>query len=113
MANPGYGELMPEADDRLVVTHHRGTISLPVELCVRRGLDEDGVLVRVHEREDGVIELHPHQEVPGPDQAWFWTPEWQQMEREADEAIADGRVYRFDSTEEMMVWMRSVADGGD
>lgn len=92
---------MPADNDRLVITHRRGTISLPVELCIRRGLDEDGV-----------IELHPHQEVPDPDQAWFWTPEWQQMEREADEAIADGRVYRFDSTEEMMVWMRSVADGG-
>ena len=25
-------------------------------------------------------------------QAWFWTPEWQQMEREADEDIAAGRV---------------------
>lgn len=26
-----------------------------------------------------------------PDQAWFWTDEWQQKEREADEDIAAGR----------------------
>ncbi|MEA2615166.1 MAG: hypothetical protein QOE72_949 [Chloroflexota bacterium] len=25
-----------------------------------------------------------------PDQAWFWTPEWQEGEREVDEAIARG-----------------------
>jgi hypothetical protein len=30
-----------------------------------------------------------------PDQAWFWTPEWQTKEREADAAIAthDGTFY--------------------
>lgn len=25
-----------------------------------------------------------------PDQAWFWTPEWQQGEREVDDALARG-----------------------
>ncbi len=28
------------------------------------------------------------------DQAWFYTPEWQQKEREADEDIARGRISR-------------------
>ena len=32
-----------------------------------------------------------------PDQAWFWTAEWQAKEREADEAIARGEVRTFDS----------------
>ena len=32
-----------------------------------------------------------------PDQAWFWTPEWQAKEREADEAIARGDVRTFAS----------------
>ena len=27
-----------------------------------------------------------------PGQAWFWSERWQQMEREADEDIAAGRV---------------------
>jgi hypothetical protein len=26
------------------------------------------------------------------DQVWFWTKEWQQKEKEADEAIAKGQV---------------------
>lgn len=37
-----------------------------------------------------------------PDQAWFWTPEWQQMEREADEDIAAGRVKAFDTMDDLI-----------
>lgn len=36
-----------------------------------------------------------------PSQAWFWSPRWQQMEREADEDIAAGRIKRFGSMEEL------------
>jgi predicted RNase H-like HicB family nuclease len=41
-------------------------------------------------------------EQPAPDQTWFWTPEWQAKEREADEDIATGRVERFNSDEEFL-----------
>jgi hypothetical protein len=34
-----------------------------------------------------------------PDQAWFWSPEWQAAEREAEADLAAGRVERFDSAE--------------
>jgi hypothetical protein len=34
-----------------------------------------------------------------PDQAWFWTSEWQAKEREADADIADGRGTFYDSAE--------------
>ncbi|MGH3067730.1 MAG: hypothetical protein ACRDMI_03985 [Streptosporangiaceae bacterium] len=37
-----------------------------------------------------------------PDQAWFWTPEWQEGEREADEHIAARRTEYFDSVEEFL-----------
>jgi hypothetical protein len=33
------------------------------------------------------------------DQAWFWTDEWQAKEREADEALRQGRFERFESEE--------------
>jgi len=36
------------------------------------------------------------------DQAWFWTPEWQEGEREVDEAIAAGRTTYFGSAEEFL-----------
>lgn len=36
------------------------------------------------------------------DQAWFWTPEWQEGEREVDEHIAGGRTTYFDSVDEFL-----------
>lgn len=37
-----------------------------------------------------------------PEQAWFWTREWQQREREADEDLAAGRVTRYESDEQFL-----------
>ncbi len=53
------------------------------------------------EREDGVIELHPHVAVPA-DQVWFWSERWQQMERKVDEYVERGEVSRFDSTDDFL-----------
>lgn len=36
--------------------------------------------------------------VDGP-QAWFWSPRWQQMEREADDDFAAGRMETFDDVD--------------
>ncbi len=47
-----------------------------------------------------MIELRPKD--IDPDQAWFWTERWQQMEREADEDIAAGRVKVFDDAESFL-----------
>lgn len=52
-----------------------------------------------------------------PDQAWFWTPEWQAKEREADADIAAGRGVFFGSDEEFIAHLESPAGrveiGGD
>jgi len=47
-----------------------------------------------------------------PSQAWFWTPEWQEGEREADEDIAAGCTFRQNSTEEFLAFLhaRPLAD---
>lgn len=45
---------------------------------------------------------HPADVATREDQAWFWTPEWQAMEREADEAIAAGQVERFLTTADFL-----------
>ena len=31
-----------------------------------------------------------------PDQAWFWTRDWQEGEREADKDLSEGRFTRFE-----------------
>jgi AbrB family looped-hinge helix DNA binding protein len=76
----------------------RGTITIPKEL---RAHVAPGGIVEVVLREDGVLELRP-QIVVDASQAWFWSPRWQQMEHEADEDFAAGRVETFDDVESFL-----------
>lgn len=48
-----------------------------------------------------------------PDQAWFWTPEWQAGEREADADIAAGRTTRYNSDEEFMAALDERSGSSD
>ena len=50
---------------------------------------------------EGEIVLRPHVAVPA-DQAWFWTERWQEMEREANDAIAAGRVAVVEGVDELL-----------
>jgi len=51
--------------------------------------------------EDGKVVLVPMKLVPA-DQAWFWNPEWQKDEKEADEDIAVGRVKSFENMNDLL-----------
>lgn len=52
------------------------------------------------------ITMIPKKLIPK-DQRWFYTPEWQEKEREADEAIAKGEVSGpFSSAEELIAHLR-------
>ncbi len=42
------------------------------------------------------------------DQRWFWTPQWQAMEREADADIAAGRVVTFDTAEDAVSYLQQL-----
>ena len=53
----------------------------------------DGAAILLREVTDGRID---------PEQAWFWTREWQEREREADKDLAAGRVTRFESDEDFL-----------
>lgn len=53
------------------------------------------VFMRVHPDTGETIEIDP-------EQAWFWTEEWQAREREASADIAAGRVSSYDSIEEFL-----------
>lgn len=78
----------------------RGTLALPRDLRKRHHLDDPGAQVRVVERDDGIIELHPLAAVPA-DQRWYWTERWQKMEQEVDEHVEKGDVIRSDDIDEM------------
>ncbi len=56
---------------------------------------------------DQALHLVPQKLIPR-DQAWFWTPEWQAMEREADEAIAAGELSpRFSSAKDLIEYLEN------
>ena len=64
-------------------------VSIPKAVRDRLRLEE-GDLLEVEER-DGEIVMIPKRLIDA-DQAWFWSREWQEGEREADEDIKAGRV---------------------
>jgi len=75
---------------------HRLVEELPEEVVERL---ENGSAVTLALTEDGgrlvLREIDP-------DQAWFWTPAWQQGEREVDAEIAAGHLERFGSDEDLL-----------
>lgn len=92
-----------------VTVQGRGTLALPADVRRRHHLDEPGAQVEVVEREDGVIELHPHVPVPA-DQAWFWTERWQAREREADAHVEAGEVTTHESADDFLTHLDAVVD---
>jgi AbrB family looped-hinge helix DNA binding protein len=66
---------------------------------------EEGDPVEV-EIVDGGILLRPMKVIDAT-QAWFWTPEWQEGERQADEDLAAGRFDRYESDEEFLAALKA------
>jgi hypothetical protein len=66
--------------DVLVSPNHKYTLDYPqIDLGWRNGSQEEKAF----------------------EQRWFWSEEWQEGEREADEDIAKGRMKNFDSFEDL------------
>jgi AbrB family looped-hinge helix DNA binding protein len=65
----------------------KGIVTIPEAIREELDLHEGDHLVATVE--DGRLILIPASVIPD-DQAWFWTPEWQAKEAEADQEIADG-----------------------
>jgi AbrB family looped-hinge helix DNA binding protein len=84
----------------------RGQVTLPEDIRAAAHLEE-GDLLDAELTEDGIL-LRPRKVIDAT-QAWFWSPEWQQGEREAEADSAAGRVEVFTSGEEMIAALRSIA----
>lgn len=76
------------------------------DLCL-----DEGDLLAVQVR-DGELVLRPQQLIDR-DQAWYWTPEWQAAEREADEDIKAGRTHRFADANEAIAFLHDRAEQYD
>lgn len=65
----------------------KGIVTIPEAIRQELDLHEGDHLVATVE--DGRLVLIPASVIPD-DQVWFWTPEWQAKEAEADREIAEG-----------------------
>jgi antitoxin PrlF len=84
----------------------KGQLTLPDD--IRRAAHlEEGDLLDAEITPDGVL-LRP-QKLIDATQAWFWTPEWQAGEREADADRVAGRIEAFESGEELIGALRKRA----
>jgi AbrB family looped-hinge helix DNA binding protein len=80
----------------------KGQVTIPAGVRQAARL-EAGDPVEVELVEDGIL-IRPMKLIDA-SQAWFWTPEWQEGERQADADIAAGRVMRFESDEELLAYL--------
>jgi AbrB family looped-hinge helix DNA binding protein len=85
-----------------------GRIYIPAE--VRRAADlKDGQQLEVEITAVGILLRTP--KPIDPSQAWFWTPEWQAGEREADGEIAAGRGTFYEDDEAFLASLEEAALG--
>lgn len=85
----------------------RGTVSLPPALRRRYGLDEPGAQVEVID-DDGQIILRPKMAVDAA-QKWFWEPEWQAGEAEAEQERLQGNGTTLSDGDELLEHLDSGA----
>ena len=82
-----------------------GQVSLPKEIRKKANM-QAGDFVEVEMDGEGHIILTPKKLVDS-SQAYFWTQEWQQGERQADEDIKVGKVKTFESAAEAINYLKS------
>ena len=85
----------------------KGQITLPEEIRSSARLEE-GDLLDAEITDEGIL-LRPKKVIDAT-QAWFWTPEWQAGEREADLDRAAGRSETFDSGEAFLDALSDIAE---
>jgi AbrB family looped-hinge helix DNA binding protein len=77
----------------------KGQLTLPEEIRTAARLEE-GDLLDAEITEEGIL-LRPRKVIDAT-QAWFWAPDWQQGERDADADLVAGRGETFSSGEELL-----------
>jgi len=85
----------------------KGQLTLPDDIRKAARLEE-GDLLEAEITADGIL-LRP-QKLIDATQAWFWTPEWQAGEREADADLGASRIESFSSGDEFLGALQSQAD---
>jgi len=93
--------LIPRSEERMTlskVTRH-GQVTIPAALRRQVGIEE-GDLVEMRAENDHIV-LVPKKLIDK-SQAYFWTKEWQEAERQARADIEEGRTKEFASVDELL-----------
>ena len=77
-----------------------GQVTIPKSIREKLHLEE-GDYVEVVDGKEGILLRPKKVKLIDPDQAYYWTEEWQERERQADEDIRQGRVHRLNSLDEL------------
>lgn len=78
---------------------HNFQITLPAEIRKRLHL-EIGDILETNVQGDKII-IVPKKTIDA-EQAWFWTKEWQEAEKETEQDLKTGRVKKFKSVEDLI-----------
>ncbi len=70
---------------------------------------EDGDPLEIELVPEGIL-LRPRKPI-GTTQDWFWTPEWQAVEREATADLAAGRSTRYESDAGFLAALKTAPAG--
>ena len=91
------------ADDHPVTKVTRnGQVTLPA--TIRREANvEEGDILTVHLEADRIV-LVPKKLIDK-SQAYFWTDDWQEAEKEAVNDLAEGRVQSYDTVDDLVAWL--------
>ena len=89
----------------------KGQITIPGHIRELLKVTEgDDLAFYINEQDQVVVE---RLQVVPPEQAWFWSKRWQQMERKAQADIDAGRVLEFDDVEAAIQHLHALADTED
>jgi antitoxin PrlF len=84
---------------------NKGQITVPAEIRSVLGAEEGDDLLFYSDEQGRVIVSRA--QVISPEQAWFWTQRWQQMEREAQADLEQGRVHEFSDVDEVITFLEN------
>lgn len=89
----------------------KGQVTVPENVRDFLGIKEGDDLA-FYITDEGKVMIQPLQTID-PDQAWFWTERWQQMEREAQADIDAGREKTFDNIEDALKYLEGDENAGN
>ena len=82
----------------------QGQIRIPIKIMTALGITK-GDYVEVDVKDSDII-LKPRKLID-PSQGWYWTKEWQKMEVDVNDEIAEGHVSpKFKTPEEGLKWLK-------